>query len=458
MKLFAIHEGSGKWDKNGGNLEFIRPGLPGMVAGKVQDARICSDKVVGMLAGNRVLDLTDEKGLLCGKILGDLGADVIKIERPGGDSARNIGPFYNDIPDPQKSLFWFSYNTSKRGITLNIETEDGKEIFKRIVKTADFIVESFSPGYLDNLGLGYSALTEINSRIIMASISPFGQEGPYRNYKASNLVLEAMSGMLYIKGDPDRPPLCFSLNQTYSLAGVQAAAGMLISDYYRQQSGHGQHVDISMQAAAMASLLNVNAIWWMNRVISKRQGIYEKVGQSDGGWLKRPVLFRCKDGYVSYLLVGAQLWQRQAALVEWMDSEGMAGQLKDVDWSKIDFREVAQEEHDAWLATVEKFFLVHTKAELYREAAKRGLFVYPLSTVKDLFDNEQLKERAFWERVEHLEIGTYITYPGAPFKSTEKSWRICRAPLIGEHNLDIFEKELGFSRLELCALKQRGVI
>ena len=142
-----------------------------------------SGKEEAFLAPYRVLDLTDERGLFCGKILGDLGADVIKIEKPGGDPVRNIGPFYHDIPDPEKSLFWFAFNTNKRGITLNLEAHDGREIFKRLVKSSDFVIESFEPGYLAGLGLAYSALREINSRLIMVSITPFGQTGPYAHYK-----------------------------------------------------------------------------------------------------------------------------------------------------------------------------------------------------------------------------------------------------------------------------------
>jgi crotonobetainyl-CoA:carnitine CoA-transferase CaiB-like acyl-CoA transferase len=126
----------------------------------------------GLLSGYRVLDLTDQKGLLSGKILGDLGADVIKIERPGGDPARNIGPFHRDIPDPQKSLFWFFTNLNKRGITLNIETADGRDIFKRLVKSAHFVIESFDPGYMDSLGLGYPELEKINPAIIVTPPSP----------------------------------------------------------------------------------------------------------------------------------------------------------------------------------------------------------------------------------------------------------------------------------------------
>ena len=160
-----------------------------------------------MLSPYRVLDLANEKGYYCSKLLADLGADVVKIERPGGDLSRNSGPFYHDIPDPEKSLNWFVFNRGKRGITLNIETADGQDIFKRLVKGADFVIESFAPGYVDRLGLGYLALSQVNPRIIITSITPFGQTGPYKDYKAPEIVNMAMNGILFMCGDPDRPPV-----------------------------------------------------------------------------------------------------------------------------------------------------------------------------------------------------------------------------------------------------------
>ena len=151
---------------------------------------------VALLAPYRALDITDEKGLMCGKILADMGADVIKVEKPGGDLARRIGPFYHDDPNPEKSLYWFAYNTNKRGITLDIETSDGQDIFKQLVKTADFVIESFDPGYMSSLGLGYADLEKINPRIIMVSITPFGQSGPYveQGYKVNDMIVWALGG------------------------------------------------------------------------------------------------------------------------------------------------------------------------------------------------------------------------------------------------------------------------
>jgi benzylsuccinate CoA-transferase BbsE subunit len=164
---------------------------------------------MNMLSNCRALDLTDEKGFLCGKILADLGADVIKIERPGGDLSRKIGNFWQDIPDPEKSLYWFAYNSNKRGITLNIETADGREIFEKLIKTADFVIESFGPGYMDKLGIGYPAISRLNKGIIWASITPFGQEGAYRDYKDSDIVVMGMSGTMYQTGEPDEAPLLY---------------------------------------------------------------------------------------------------------------------------------------------------------------------------------------------------------------------------------------------------------
>ena len=183
------------------------------------------EKRDSLLAPYRALDLTDEKGLICGKVLADMGADVIKVEKPGGDPARRIGPFYHDDPDPEKSRSWFAFNANKRGITLDIETADGKEIFNRLVKTADLVIESFDPGYMESLGLGYPDLEKINPLIILVSITPFGQSGPYvdQGYKVNDMIAWALGGTLYITGDPDRPPNQVTFPQAYLHGGMEGA-------------------------------------------------------------------------------------------------------------------------------------------------------------------------------------------------------------------------------------------
>ena len=163
-----------------------------------------------LLAPYRVLDLTDERGLLAGKILADLGADVLQIEPPGGSPARKIGPFHGDDPQPEKSLFWWAYAANKRGITLDLEQKDGQALLEKLVAEADFLIESFTPGYLDGLGLGYQHLAEINPKLVMVSITPFGQDGPYSNYQATDIVGMALGGFMYLTGDEDRAPIRIS--------------------------------------------------------------------------------------------------------------------------------------------------------------------------------------------------------------------------------------------------------
>ena len=416
----------------------------------------------GALEGFRILDLTDHKGLYCAKVLADLGADVIKIEPPGGDLSRNTGPFYKDIPDPEKSLFWWAYNTSKRGITLDIGTAEGKDIFLRLAKTADVVVESFSPGYMEGLGLGYTELSETNPGIIVTSITPFGQTGPRSDWKAPDLVAWALGGQAFVTGDEDRPPCRISFPQAYLHAGNQAASGTLAALYYREETGEGQHVDVSMQESVVWTLLSVVQFWDMMGFNMFRGGSKRRMG----GPVAR-VLFPCKDGHMSFLIGGGQLASiSMPALVRWMAEENMLGAFEDrKDWTaddwttKVDYWSTTQEEIDAQEESLIRFFANKTKNELYEQALKRRIILYPASTVKDLAESAQLKEREFYTQVEHLELGGTVTYMGAPYKMGETPWRISRRPpLVGEHNEEIYRSELGLSDEELRRFAEAGVI
>ncbi|MEE8372113.1 MAG: CoA transferase [Dehalococcoidia bacterium] len=420
------------------------------------------EKGEGALAGFRILDLTDHKGLYCAKVLADLGADVIKIEPPGGDPSRNTGPFYKDTPDPEKSLFWWAYNTSKRGITLDIETAEGKDIFLRLVKTADAVVESFSPRYMDGLGLGYSELSRINPGIIVTSITPFGQTGPRSDWKAPDLVGWALGGQAFVTGDEDRPPCRISFPQAYLHAGNQAASGTLAALYHREETGEGQHVDVSMQESVVWTLLSVIQFWDVMGFNMFRGGSKRRMG----GPVAR-VLYPCKDGHMSFLIGGGQLASiSMPALVRWMAEENMLGAFEDrKDWTaddwttKVDYWSTTQEEIDGQEESLIRFFANKTKEELYEQALRRRIILYPASTVKDLAENAQLKEREFYTQVEHPELGGTVTYAGAPYKMRETPWRISRRPpLIGEHNEEIYRSELGFSDEELRRFADAGVI
>ncbi|HEY78695.1 MAG TPA: CoA transferase [Dehalococcoidia bacterium] len=401
------------------------------------------------------MDLTDENGFLCGKILADLGVDVIKIEKPGGEPSRRIGPFWGDIPHPEKSLYWFAYNSNKRGITLNIETADGQEILSALVKTADFVIESFPPGFMDGLGLGYAALSGIKKAIILTSITPFGQAGPYRDYQTADIVTMGMTGVLYQTGDIDRPPVHMSMAQACMHAGADAAAGTMIAYYHREMTGEGQHVDVSMQHSTAWFLANAIPFWELNGLILKRSGTLRWSLNST----QRQV-WQCRDGYVFFNIIGGRTGAKTfRELVSWMESEGMADEyLKTMDWEKLDMFNVNQDVVDQISRPIEQFFLAHTKKEIAREATRRSISVCPLSSMEDLRHDAQLETRNFWVDIEHPELNTSIAYPREFVKSSEEACATrFQAPLIGEHNQEIYG-EIGLSGGDLVTLKQAGVI
>ena len=423
------------------------------------------DKAETALGDIRVLDLADEKGLYCGKLLADLGANVIKIEKPGGDPARNRGPFYQDEPDPQKSLYWFQFNTSKRSITLNLETADGREIFKKLVEGADVLVETFPPGYLDGLGLGYAALREINPDMVMASITPFGQTGPYSQLQGTDIIGQAMGGIMYLAGFPDNPPNRLYGSQAYHMASVQAAAGILTALYAREVNGEGQHVDVSMQEAVAIAQESAMQTFDLRREIRKRTG-------SSGLVPAHPAMgtYPCKDGYVNFFILD---W---LTLFDWMEKDGMIGDLREKHQAVIDkltdlmfifgitmnleaYDKFLDEDFPPVENQLKAFLMSKTKQELYEGGQGRRIQLSMVSTVEDLLASPQLNALGYFVDVEHPDLGATLKYPGAPYHLSATPWRIeRRAPLIGEHNLDIYEKEMGFSREKIIQLKQGGII
>jgi crotonobetainyl-CoA:carnitine CoA-transferase CaiB-like acyl-CoA transferase len=412
-----------------------------------------------MLGGYRVLDLTNEKGFLCGRVLADLGADVVKIEPPGGDPSRSMGPFYRNMVDPEKSLYWFAFNGNKRSITLDIERTDGQEILKKLVKTADVLVESFKPGYMEKHSLGYTVLSQINPMMVLTSISSFGQEGPYREYKAAEIVLWALSGMMYVVGDPDRPPLLSSYPHAYLFGAMQGAIGTVIALYQRERIGRGQQVDASaLMSLVLATGPEVQAPWILFRQIVKREG---RMRLRTGTGVRTPILWRCKDGDVGFfLLLGPNFIKANTALVEWIKSKGIdSGVMGQMDWKKVGWDEITEDVAHDINAVLTKFFSQHTKQELFEGAIKRGIQIVPALTAKETREFPQLAARNYWVKIAHPELKTAITYPGGFINSTETACRIRhRAPLIGEHNEEIYKKELGFSTEELKLLKQSRII
>ncbi len=257
-----------------------------------------------LLEGYRVLDLADEKGVYCTKLLADLGADVIVVEPSSGSKGRHRGPFFHDEPHVEKSLYFLYFNTSKRSITLNLEHPDGQAIFKRLAKTADVVVETSPVGYMKSLGLDYDALSGINPKLVMTSISPFGQTGPYKDYKSSDLVAMAMGGYMQITGDPEKPPVRLGNEHSHYPAPQYAALGILGALYYRDiSSGRGQYIDMSLFEPIIPYHLEQHqaAMWKFQRQNPIRVGLHSYIGIPLG-------VYPCKDGWAAALTTTNKEW------------------------------------------------------------------------------------------------------------------------------------------------------
>lgn len=398
------------------------------------------------LAGMKVLDLTSAMGTYCTKLMADLGADVIRIEKPCGDASRKLGPFYRDEADPEKSLYFLYFNTNKRSVTLDLETADGQEIFRKLVKNADVVVECFAPGYLDNLGLGYSALKEINPALVMTSITGFGQTGPYKDYKTSDLIGWAMGGLMYVTGTKDRPPLYAYGYQAYLMTSVFAACGTMTAHLNRLWTGKGQQVDVSMQECVASQMEQATMKFCLNGEVTERNGAQHPIAAPCN-------VYPCKDGYWAIIANSPQMWN---AFVEWVISEdiGVETLLKE----EYQFQPARHRDLETVLnPIIVEFGMRHTKAELYEEGQHRRVPVAPASTPEDVVKDIQLKAREYFIEVDHPSTGP-VMYPGAPFKMTATPWKIIRpAPQVGQHNEEIYAS-LGLSKAELVAYKEAGVI
>ena len=404
------------------------------------------------LEGIKIFDLTCLKGAYCTKLLADLGADVIRVEPPGGDDLRQIGPFYKDIPQRERSLLHFFLNTNKRGITLDLTCSDGKEILRLLSKKANIIVESSAPGHLDSLGLGYDSLSKDNLGLIYTAITPFGQNGPYRNFKASDIICWAMGGLMYLGGFPDRPPVQGYKYMAFKTGSLHAAVATLMALYYREMSGEGQFIDVSIQECVAQAMENASQYWDLEGVIRKRVGLEQ--AEAGAG------IYPCKDGFVYMLVALRGALMRWDELVDWLTEEGIPGsdKLKQEKYKDTQWRRSQEAQHE-FSKVFTSFSLKYRKIELYEAAQARGISLSPVSTIADLFENPQLKARGFFQDVEHPELGVKIKYPGGPYRLSKTPWAIRRkAPMIGEHNLEILHGELGIPQEELSALAAAKVI
>jgi crotonobetainyl-CoA:carnitine CoA-transferase CaiB-like acyl-CoA transferase len=395
----------------------------------------------GALAGVRVLELSEGVSApFCGKLLALYGAEVIKIEPPGGDPARRHGPFSDDVPHPEKSALFLYLNTGKLGVTLDVGKATGARLLRRLVLRADVLVENLPAGRLDPLGLGYEQLASANRRLLIASVSLFGRGGPYADRRGTNLTSFAAGGQMYLTGDPAREPLLSGGYQAEYQAGLNAFSATVAGLLAVAASDAGQHIDVSA-VECMAAALEVylpDYAYRRSEALSKRRGNINSAGIG---------LYPCQDGYL-----GIHAMPRQfPALAKTMDLEWMLEDER--------FRDARSRlRHDDELAA---HFYAWCLAQ-YREEAyeKAGRFRAPLTyvhTLADLMGSPQLRAREFFQEIDHPEAGR-LTYPGPPFRMGESAATTGRAPLLGEHNEKVYGERLGLSRHDLVRLRQNGVI
>lgn len=366
-----------------------------------------------MLGAYRVLDLTDERGQLCGHILANLGADVIAVEPPGGARTRAMGPFWHNQPDPEASLQHWSFNRGKRSVMLDLDSAGGRADFLRLVEGADVVVESGDPGDMDARGLGYDVLCDVNPAIVVASITPFGSDGPKARWAASDLPLIAAGGQAWLTGDADRAPLRISLPQGYHHAAADAACGILIALHERIRSGRGQHIDTSAQQ----SLLQTTQSMVLAHALGATE-LSRMAGGVKAGPIDLQLRWPCKDGNVSVtFFFGSAIGPFSRNLMHWVWEEGFCDEAtRDKDWINyttllLDGTEPISE-FERVKRILDRFFITKTKAELLEASQARRLLIVPVTTVAEVVDSPQLADRRYWQDVDQPGFGT-VRYPGA---------------------------------------------
>jgi crotonobetainyl-CoA:carnitine CoA-transferase CaiB-like acyl-CoA transferase len=399
--------------------------------------------MAGLLKNIKVLEMAESNGAYCGKILADLGAEVIKVEKPGGDETREMGPFKEDILHPEGSLYFFYYNTNKKGITLNIKKREGREVFKKLARACDVIIETSIPERMKKLGLDYKNLKTINPGLVMVSITGFGRTGPYRNYLVNEIVGFAMSGVMYECGDGDGTPTMGPGNLTLDLASAYAASGVLIALLNRFRTKAGQHIDISVQEVGTTASYGPHlSLYDLDGRIIKRGGQRQMFDPAFG-------LYPCKDGHVHIGVWTPNQWKKFFKML------GSPEALSDPMWEDRLFRQSNPELVES-LTT--DFTTKYNKAELFDLGQSYGVPCAPVHKISEFVNHPQTKDREYFIETIHPFLGR-INYPRAPYRISEKPWKPTRpAPLVGQHNEEIYAKLLGYSEKELKKFMESGII
>ncbi len=394
--------------------------------------------------GIKILDLSNHiSGSFCTKLFADYGAEVIKIEKPGrGSLTRCMPPFVDDVPDVNKSVHFLYLNTNKRGITLNLKSDTGKKIFAQLVQSADILVESFAPQVSSDLGLEFDAIEKLNPSLVMASISNFGQTGPYRDFKASDLVEYAMGGAMFQTGLPDREPLTKGPNSLLFEVGTQACYAILGAYMGARRDGIGDYIDISIMETQLAGADRRSA----NLLTYQYTGdVTRRVAPLQGVTSKAPAILSCKDGRVS-LAIGPKVFPKFLTLM------GRPDLVDDPEWDPITMKvtpEVMKVYNDC--------FAKKTKMEWSEMFQKEGLICTPLSTPEDVCKDDHWRSRSLFVDVTHPSTGT-VKYPRGFIRTESEWWKVRKpAPLLGQHNGDVYGG-LGYTADEMATLEAQGII
>jgi len=412
----------------------------------------------GPLSGVRVLEIADEKGRFCGKLLGDLGADVIKIEPPGGDRTRRVGPFLDDVPHRDRSLSFWYYNTSKRGITLALDTPDGRALFRRLAAESDVVLESLAPGVMAGWGLDHAALSADHPGLVYCSITPFGRTGPWAGYRSSDLIHMAGGGEMASSGydeteAPDAPPIAPGGGNAWHTGAHYAMIAIMAALVAGQAGGSGQDIDVSIHDSCALTTEAAIANWvYRGEVLRRQTGRHHAVTQTPR------TQFLARDGkYVTALISGGLNARNLKALAELMDACGFRHELHAEKYA--DPAVIASEAPRIINTMLADFIASIDSDTVYHTAQERGFTWGAVRSADELLDDPHLGDRGFWKTVAHPELGREFVYPGEAALFSDSPWRVSRrAPLVGEHNVEVLCGMLGLSRLRLVALMEAGVV
>lgn len=412
-----------------------------------------------MLSPYRVIDLTDERGVLAGQMLADLGADVIQVEPPGGSTGRKVAPFFAERPD--ESIYWAAYTRGKRGVTCDLKDSRGRDLLFRLLETADFLIESSDVGRMAALGLDYETLHEQFPRLIYTSISAFGQTGPKAHYVGSDLAIWAAGTPLLMTGDDDRPPIRVSQPQSWGHASGDAAGGSMLALHARHQTGRGQHVDISAQVSAAQATLG--------QVLAYQLGASEPE-RFAGGVKQRGIGFRVSaeaaNGHIVLNMApGPAVGHFANHAVQWLVDIGAADpSLLEENFRTYADRVASGDADPEIFPQIQRIMTEEvakrTKEEMLEISIRYDLLLVPVLTIVDLAESKQLEAREFWREIEDGD-GRQVTYPGPPLKifldGEPRDGNGRPPPKLGQHNGEIYG-ELGLSANDLSSLHSDGVI